>query len=86
MTQIKLVGMSMIIHCTRLLLSKCNGSRVFFIKQNVYFKFQPKAMFMFLVSRKSGLSLSCLSSGCLSSYKINGPTLTGAVFASTSAV
>jgi hypothetical protein len=43
-------------------LSKRNGSRVFAIKQNVNFKCQLPTMFVYLVLRKNGLIISCLSS------------------------
>jgi hypothetical protein len=49
MIQIKLVGMSIIFHCTKLRLSKWNGSWVVSIKQNVNFKFQLHTVFTFLV-------------------------------------
>jgi hypothetical protein len=45
--QIKLVAMFMIFECTELYSSKCNGSWVVSIKQNVNFKFQPPTMFYF---------------------------------------
>jgi hypothetical protein len=38
--QTKLVARSMILHCTKRRLSKCNGSWVISIKQNVHLKFQ----------------------------------------------
>jgi hypothetical protein len=69
--QIKLVGMSMIFHCTKLCLSKLNGLRVISIKQNVNFKFQPSGMFVFLVYRGSVQTKSCSWSENLSAYKIS---------------
>jgi hypothetical protein len=45
----KLVGVSVIFHFTGLRLSKCDGSRVVSIKQNVNFKFQPLVMFILFV-------------------------------------
>jgi hypothetical protein len=71
MIQMKLVGMLMIFHFTKLRLSKCNGSWVASIKQNVNFKFQPLAMFIFLVYRKSSIIKSCSSSEDLSSYNVS---------------
>jgi hypothetical protein len=43
-------------------------------------------MFVFLVSHKNGIRSSCSSFEDLSESKLNGPTLTGASFASTSEV
>jgi hypothetical protein len=71
--QTKLVGMYMSFHCTKLHLSKCNSSLVVSIKQNVNFKFQLPAMFLFVVFRKNGLIKSCSSSENLSEYKISWP-------------
>jgi hypothetical protein len=71
MIQIKLVGMSMIFHCTKIDLSKCNSSLVVSIKQNFYFYFQLPAMFVFLFFRKSYLIKRCSSSEGLSVYKIS---------------
>jgi hypothetical protein len=48
----KLIGMSMVFHCTVLCLSKCSGSWVVSLKQNVHFNFQPSAMIIFLVVAK----------------------------------
>jgi hypothetical protein len=69
--QIKLVGMSMIFHCTNFRLFQCNGSWGIAIKQNIHFKFQPPSMFVFFVFRKSGLIKSCSSSEDLSKQKIS---------------
>jgi hypothetical protein len=48
--------MSMTFQCTKLHLSKCNGSRVLSIKLNMYFNFQQLTMFVFLVFHKSGIT------------------------------
>jgi hypothetical protein len=69
MIQIKLVGMSMSFYFTKLLLSKCNVSRVVSIKQNINFKFQLPAMFILLIFCIIGLIKSC-SSEDLSAYKV----------------
>jgi hypothetical protein len=62
---------STIFHCIKLHLSKCNGTRVVSSRQYVHFKFEPQAMFVFLVSCKTGLKESCPSSEELSVYKIS---------------
>jgi hypothetical protein len=46
-------------------------SRIFAIKQNINFKFQLPAMFVFFVFHKNGLYKSCSSSEDLSEYKIS---------------
>jgi len=81
-----LVGMSTIFHCTKPHLSKCNSSRVVFIKPIVNFKFQPSAVFVFLVSRKNGVIKVVHPLKIYQDTKFHGPTLTGASFASTSKV
>jgi hypothetical protein len=53
--QTKLVGMSILFHCTELHLSKYNGSWVLSIKQNVNFKFKLPCVFVFFVFRKTAL-------------------------------
>jgi hypothetical protein len=57
--QIKLLGMSVIFHYTKLHLSKCNSSWVFFIKQNMNFNFQPSSTLAFLVFHVNDLIKSC---------------------------
>jgi hypothetical protein len=87
-TQIELVGMSMIFHCTKLCLSKCNGSWFLPIKQTVNFNVQLPTMFVFLFS----LSAQVVLLKAVYPLKIcqhttyHGPTLTGASFAYTSVV
>jgi hypothetical protein len=71
--QTNLVGMSMISHCTRLRLYKCNGSWVVSLKQNVRFNLELTAMFLFLVFGKGGLIKSFSSSDDLSDVKILWP-------------
>jgi hypothetical protein len=57
--------------CTKLHMSKHNGSRVLSIKWNVYLNFQPPTMFIFfLVFHKSVITKTCLSFEDLSAYKI----------------
>jgi hypothetical protein len=58
MIQIKLAGMSMIFHCTKLRLpnSKCKGSWVVSIQQNVNLKFWTPTMFVFCGFHKISLS------------------------------
>jgi hypothetical protein len=80
MIQIKLVGMSIIFHCTKLRLSKWNGSWVVSIKQNVNFKFQLHTVFTFMVSCKICLIKICQQT------KFHGPMFTGASFAATTEV
>jgi hypothetical protein len=60
MTQIKLVGVSMIFHFTIFCLSVT--VREFYIRQYVCYKLQPPVLFVFLVFHKSGLINSCSSS------------------------
>jgi hypothetical protein len=50
--------------------SECDGSRVVSIKQNVNFKFQLPAIFIFLDFCKSGFIKSCSSSEDLSAHTI----------------
>jgi hypothetical protein len=57
--QIKIVGMPMILHCTKLNFYKCNGSWIVFIKQNMNFNFQLPSMYELLVYHKNGLNKSC---------------------------
>jgi hypothetical protein len=71
-TQIILVGMSTIFHCTILSLSRYNGLWVVAIK-NDNLTYQPPAMFIFFVFRKNGLMKSCSSSEDLSEYEILWP-------------
>jgi hypothetical protein len=74
MMQIKLVGMSVIFHFTKLRSSKwCNGSWVISIKQNVNFQIHPPAMFVYFsfVFRKSDIIQSFSSSEDLSAYKVS---------------
>jgi hypothetical protein len=65
------LGMSTLFHCTKLRLSKCNGSSVVARKQSVNFKTQQPAVFVFFVFRKSVLIISCSSSEDLSEQKIS---------------
>jgi hypothetical protein len=76
----------MISYCTKVNLSKCNGSWVVSTKQTMYFNIQTAAMFVLFIFYKNGLIKSCSSFEDLSVYKISCPTLTGASFASTSEV
>jgi hypothetical protein len=69
--QTKLAGMSLIFHCAKPRLYKCNASWVVSIKQYVNFKYQQPAYFVFLVFRKNGLTKSHSSSEDLSEYKIS---------------
>jgi hypothetical protein len=52
---IKLAGIFMICHCSKLRLSKCSGSWVVSIKQNNNFKFQLPTMFILFAFCKSVL-------------------------------
>jgi hypothetical protein len=70
-TEIQLVGVCMIFHCTLLRLSKCNGPWVVSIKQNANFKFQPPAIYVLLVFREIGLIKSRSFSEDLSELKIS---------------
>jgi hypothetical protein len=77
----------MISYCTKVHLSKCNGSCVVSTKQNMNFNIQTAAMFVFFVFEKYSLIKSCSSFEDLyQKIKFHGPTLTGASFASTSEV
>jgi hypothetical protein len=53
--QIKLPDMSIIFNCIKLHLSKCRGSWVVSIKQNINFNFESPSTFMFLVYHKNGI-------------------------------
>jgi hypothetical protein len=61
----------MLVHCTELHLSKCNGSWVVTVKQAVNFEFQPPAKFVFLFFPESGLIKSCSSSEDLPTWKVS---------------
>jgi hypothetical protein len=61
----------MIFHCTKLHLSMYYGLWIVSIKQNVNFKFQLPAAFIFLLFCKSGVIISCSASEDLSDYKIS---------------
>jgi hypothetical protein len=65
---------------------KCNCSWFVSIEQNVNFKFQPPAIFVFLVSRKSDFIKSYSSSEDRSAYKTSWSRLEWWKFASTSEV
>jgi hypothetical protein len=52
---------SMMFYCTSLYLSRCNGSQLMFMQQNIHFDIQPLSTFMFLVSHKSGNITICPS-------------------------
>jgi hypothetical protein len=65
------VHMSMISYCTKVHLSKCNGSWVVSTKQAMNFKNQTAAMFVFFVFDKNGLIKSCSSFEDLSVQKIS---------------
>jgi hypothetical protein len=71
MTQIKLIGMSMISYYTKVNLSKCNGSWVVSTKQIMNFYIQTAAMFVFFVFDKNDLIKSCSSFEDLLVYKIS---------------
>jgi hypothetical protein len=78
--QIKLLGMSMIFHCTKLRSSKRSGSWAVFVKQKVNFKFQPPAIFTFFSAKVVWLKV-------VQSLKIyHNKKLYGARSASTSEV
>jgi hypothetical protein len=64
----KLLGVFMIFYCTKLNLSKCNGSQVVSIKQNM--KFGGVCIFASLGFHKNDLIRSCSSTENLSAYKI----------------
>jgi hypothetical protein len=68
MIQVELIGISIIVHCTKLHLCKCNSSKVVSIKQNVNLKFQPPAIFTFFGFRKCTLIKSCSSFKDLSAH------------------
>jgi hypothetical protein len=53
--------MPTIFHCTKLPLSKCNDF-MSSVHKNVYFKFQPPALFVFFIFRKISLTKVCSSS------------------------
>jgi hypothetical protein len=61
----------MISYCTKVHLSKCNGSWVVSAKQTVNFNIQLAAMFVFFVFDKNGLIKSCSSFEDLSVYRIS---------------
>jgi hypothetical protein len=82
--RIKLVGMSMIFHCTKLNLSKRNISWVVSIKRNVNLNFQPPAIFAFLCFAK--VASSCSSFKDLRACKISRFHVGWCNFVSTSAV
>jgi hypothetical protein len=69
MIQIKLIGMSMISYCTKVRLSKYNGSWVVSTEQTMNFNIQLAAMFVFFVSDKNCLTKSCSSFEELSIFK-----------------
>jgi hypothetical protein len=69
--QIKIVGMSTILHSTKLHSSKRNSSWVVCTEQNMNFKFHPPPTFVLLVFHKNGLIKSCSSFEHLSPYKIS---------------
>jgi hypothetical protein len=71
MTQIKLIGMSLISYYTKVHLSKCNGSWVVSTKQTMNFNIQTPAMFVFFVFDKNCLIKSCSSFEDLSVFKIS---------------
>jgi hypothetical protein len=60
-------------YCTKVNMSSISTTvnEFFFVKGNVNFNFQPPAIFVFLVFRKSGLIKSCSSSEDLPAYKIS---------------
>jgi hypothetical protein len=84
--QMKLISMFMIYRYTKRLYSKCHGWWFVSIKENYNFKFQPPAMFVFLVSSKRSLIKSCPFSDDNQDTKFHCPTLNGASSASTSGV
>jgi hypothetical protein len=63
--------MSAIFHFTKFRLCKYSDSWVVSIKLDMNFRIQPPAKFIFLVSRKSGLTKSCLSSEDLLTHKVS---------------
>jgi len=85
MVQIKLVGISMIFHCTRLPLSKSNGFVSCLHEMNANFKFQPPVIFVFLFFTKVFL-LKVVYPLKIFQITFHDPTLTGANFASASVV
>jgi hypothetical protein len=60
MTQIKLVCLSAIFHCTKFRLSECKGSWVVAIKQNADFKMQPSAILVLFPEEWSNQKLLIL--------------------------
>jgi hypothetical protein len=71
----------MISYYTKVHLSKCNGSWVDSTEQTMNFNIQTAAMFVFFVFDKNFHPLKIYQY-----TKFHGPTLTGAIFASTSEV
>jgi hypothetical protein len=88
MIQITIAGMPMIFYCVRLYLSKCNGTCIVSVKQNMDFNFQPHSTYVFLIfHQKKKALLKVVNPLKIHQYtKFHGPTLTGASFASTSEV
>jgi hypothetical protein len=85
MIEIKLVCMSRAFHCAKLHLSMYNGSWVFFIKENVNFKFQPPLhVLIFGFSHKWLKVVDRLKIYQL--IRFRGLTLTGASFTSISEI
>jgi hypothetical protein len=71
MTQIKLIGMSMISYCTKVHLSKCNSSWVDSTEPTTNFNIQTAAMFVYFVLDKNDLIKSYSSFEDLSVVKIS---------------
>jgi hypothetical protein len=87
MIQIKVVGMSMISYYSTVHLSKYNGSWVVSTKQTMNINIQTAAMFVFFLFLTKIILLKVVHPLKIYQYtKFHGPTLTGASFASTSAV
>jgi hypothetical protein len=68
--QVQLVGVSIIYHCTKLRLPKCNGSWVVAIKQKLILNINRPPCSNLFVFRKSGLIKNCSSSKDLSAHII----------------
>jgi hypothetical protein len=86
MIQIKLVVMSIIFHCTKLICLIVTVHELSSIKQNVNFNIQPPATFVLFVSRKIGLIRSYSTMKIYQHTKCHGPTLTAASSACTAEV
>jgi hypothetical protein len=87
MIQINLVGIPMIVCFTKFHLSKCSGSWVVSIKQNMNVNFRPSFISLVFVSNKIGIIRSCsyLQRIC-HNKKFHSITLTGEHLAFTSEV